>query len=142
MARALPWAAARRNQAIAAELLDKRGRLRFLQRTMTVRDPQYRPAAGEPAAHLAQPGNRALAWALVAPMRRVFGHEAEGLERARLLLAAATEPSKLRAARLDTLAWALYANGYFEQAEERNTEARELALRSALLEDRSEEVNP
>jgi formylglycine-generating enzyme required for sulfatase activity len=100
----------------AAALPAKRGRLTWLSRMLGKPEPTT-AAGAAPDVHAsitdAAELNK-LAWPLVSPDRKTFGEEALGLVFAERAVAAASIAQ--RAAIRDTLAWALFANGRFDEA--------------------------
>ncbi|MEM7202406.1 MAG: bifunctional serine/threonine-protein kinase/formylglycine-generating enzyme family protein [Planctomycetota bacterium] len=130
-ARARPQSAAereaeRREHPRAEELAEARRQLEALRRAAAVR------AGGSPPELVALADQEVpaddvelnrMAWALVKPGRVAFGREARGLALARAQLARVPPDSERRAQALDTLAWALHANGLDGEAIRRSAAA-------------------
>ena len=126
----------------ARELASARMQLEFIRKQRSAIDSgaaQEDPSPAEAGVDFAKlPGDAGalnrLAWARVDPERREWGEEAKGLVLARQALERASDSE--RPAMRDTLAWALFASGRFDEA----MEEEEAALEEARPERRAQHV--
>ena len=131
--KALPWTEAgaesdRRAHPRFAELETLRGKLAAHKRAREVKAGRLQVEAfalDEVDLQRTAPNLNELAWPLVAPNRRTFGQEAEGLALARRAVAVASADDE--APVTDTLAWALHANGLDREAAQASQHALDAA---------------
>ncbi|HEX5011622.1 MAG TPA: SUMF1/EgtB/PvdO family nonheme iron enzyme [Planctomycetota bacterium] len=129
--RALPQsdegrAAERASYPRAAELVEKRSRVEWMARLLG-KSPWPSEAEVEASLEVLSPapadaqGWNAVAWTLIVPDRRTFGGEVKALLCARRALDAATDEDRYLCR--DTLAWALFSVGRFDEAQAQERES-------------------